>query len=52
MTSGLEMVVDKGPPLRIRTIGGWWVWLGPLPLSGVPVMGEGEYVFEYEAIHD
>jgi hypothetical protein len=40
------VLVDMGPPVRIRTLGGWWVWRGPLPAAGVPVFGDGEYVFE------
>jgi hypothetical protein len=30
--------------MRIRTLGGWWVWHGA---SGLPTMGAGRY--EYEA---
>jgi hypothetical protein len=31
--------------MRIKTIGGWWVWVGPLP----PTFGWGYYAYEYDA---
>jgi hypothetical protein len=41
-------LVDLGPPVRIRTLFGWWVWRWldgtPKDSRDVPVMGRGEYV--------
>jgi hypothetical protein len=34
--------VLRGPPIRIRTLGGWWV----AQCVGVPVFGPGDYRFE------
>jgi hypothetical protein len=41
-------LVDPGPPCRIRTLFGWWVWTWtdgtPEDSRGVPTMGRGRYV--------
>jgi len=33
-------------PYRIKTVGGWWVWVPAPGRSGFPTMGHGHYVYE------
>jgi len=32
--------------MRIKTLGGWWVWVYAPGCSGIPTMGQGHYVYE------
>jgi hypothetical protein len=41
----MDVIFENGT-VKIKTVGGWWVWVYETGYSGIPTMGRGEYIFQ------